>query len=70
MAYNNAYIDMQWGLFWHVGVMRLITHKASLAGAKLLASPIEPTCKAFPVFEIKGKCNTGCGNVADHVPHT
>ena len=25
IAYNNAYLDGRWGLFWHAGAMRLIT---------------------------------------------
>ena len=69
MAHNNAYIDGRWGLFRHVGEMRLITCKASLAGVELLASPIEPNCKACPAFHIKGMCNTVCENAADHLPH-
>ena len=32
MEYNNAYVDGRWGIFWHAGAMRPITHKASLAG--------------------------------------
>ena len=50
--------------------MRLITRKESLAGVKIPASPIYPTCKACPAFHIKGMCNTGCGNAADHILHT
>ena len=69
MAYNTSYVDGRWGLFRNAGRMRLITSKASLAGVKISASPIEPTCKACPAFHIKGMCNTGCGNAADHVPH-
>ena len=46
MAYNNAYVEGQWALFRHAGAMRLITRKAILAGAKLPASLVEPTCKA------------------------
>ena len=49
--------------------MRLITCKASLAGVNLPASPVDPNCKACPAFHIKGMCNTGCGNAADHVTH-
>ena len=45
MAYNNAYDEGRWGLFWHAGVMRFITRKASLAGVKIPASPVELTCK-------------------------
>ena len=59
MAYNNSYIDGRWGLFRHSGAMKLVTRKASLVGVDLPASPIEPTCKAFPMFHIKGVCNTG-----------
>ena len=70
MDYNNAYVDGRWGIFWHAGAMRPITRKASLAGVKLPASLIEPTCKACPTLHIKGMCNTGCRNAADHVPHT
>ena len=40
IAYNNSYIDGRWGLFRHVGAMRLITQKASLASVDLPASPI------------------------------
>ena len=40
MDYNNAYVDGQWGLFRHAGAMKLITHKASLAGSEFPASPI------------------------------
>ena len=43
MAYNNTYVDGRWGLFCHAGAMRLITHKASLAGVELPTLPIEPT---------------------------
>ena len=43
MAYNNAYVYGQWGLFRHVGAMSLVTRKASLAGVDLPASPIDPT---------------------------
>ena len=50
--------------------MRLITLKASLAGFDLPASPVKPNYKACPAFHIKGMCNTGCGNAADHVAHT
>ena len=31
---------------------------------------IEPKCKACPAYDIKGMCNTGCGNVGDHATHT
>ena len=47
IAYNNAYVEGRWGLFWHVGAMRLITCKASLAGVELPASPVDPNCKAW-----------------------
>ena len=50
--------------------MRHITRKASLTGVELLASPIDPTCKASPTFHIQGMCNTGCGNSSDHVLRT
>ena len=70
MVYNNFYVDGRWGIFRHAGAVRLITCEASLAGFKLPVSPIEPTCKACPAFHIKGMCNTGCGNAADHIPHT
>ena len=50
--------------------MRPITRKAVLAGVELPASPVEPECKACPAFHIKGMCNTGCGNAANHVAHT
>ena len=56
--------------FQHAGAMRLITRKASLAGVKLPSFPVDPKCKACPAFRIKGMCNTGCGNVTDHVAHT
>ena len=49
--------------------MRLITRNASLAGVKLPASPVDPKCKACPDFHIKGMCNTGWENAADHVAH-
>ena len=58
MAYNNDYIDGRWGLFRHIGAIRIITRKASLAGIKLPASLIKPTCKACPMFHTKGMCNT------------
>ena len=70
MAYNNAYIEGRWGLFRHAGAMRIITHKASLTGVYLPASPVDPTCKACPAFHIKGMCNTECRSAADHVLHT
>ena len=69
MSYNNAYVDGRWGLFLHAGAMRLVTRKASLAGVELPTSLIKPTCKACPTFHIKGVCNTGCRNAADHIPH-
>ena len=50
--------------------MRLITRKSSLAGVELPSSPVDPKCKACPVLQIKGMCNTGCGNATDHVAHT
>ena len=50
--------------------MLLITCKAILAGVELPTSPVEPNCKSCPVFHIKGMCNTGCGNAADHIAHT
>ena len=50
--------------------MRLITRKASLAGVKLPALPVEPNCKAYPALHITGMCNTGCRNAVDHVDHT
>ena len=50
--------------------MRLITCKTSLAGVEIPVSPLELTYKACPTFHIKVMCNTGCGNMADHVPHT
>ena len=70
IAYNNAYVEGRWGLFWHTGAMRLITRKASLAGVDLPALPVDPNCKACSAFHIKGMCNTGCGNTANHVVHT
>ena len=70
MAYNNTYTEGRWGLFQHAGAMRLITRKTSLAGVELPTLPVYPTCKACPSLHIKGMCNTGCGNAADHVPHT
>ena len=70
MAYNNTYVEERWGLFGHAGAMRLITLKDSLAGVELPVLPVEPHCKACPTFYIKGMCNTGCGNAADHVAHT
>ena len=57
IAYNNAYVEGRWGLFWNVGAMRLITRKASLAGVKLPASLMDIKCKACPAFHIKGMCN-------------
>ena len=50
--------------------MRLIACKDSLVGVKLPTSLVDPKCKACPAFHIKGMCNTGCGNVTDHVLHT
>ena len=70
ITYKNAYVEGRWGLFRHAGTMRLITRKASLAGVELPSSPVDPKCKACPVLHIKGMCNTGCGNVTDHVVHT
>ena len=70
MAYNNAYVEGRWGLFQNAGAMRLINHKASLAGVELPASPVEPKFKVCPAFHIKGMCNTGYRNAADHVVHT
>ena len=70
IAYKNAYMKGRWGIFRHAGAMRLITQKVILAGVDLPLSPIDPKCKAFPTFYIKGMCNTGCGNVTDHVAHT
>ena len=58
------------GLFWHTGEMRLIARKASLAGVDIPVLPVETNCKACPTFHIKGMYNTGCGNAADHIPHT
>ena len=58
-----------WGLFWNAGAMRLITQKASAAGVKHPLLPVDPKCKACPAYQIKGMCNTGCGNVGDHVTH-
>ena len=69
-AYNNYYVDGQWGLFRHAGAMGIITRKERLAGVDIPVFLIEPTYKACPAFHIKGMCNTGCGNAADHVPHT
>ena len=69
MAYNNAYAKVRWGLFRHAGAMILITCKASLAGVDLPALLLDTNCKACPAFHIKGMCNTGCGNAADHVAH-
>ena len=45
MAYNNAYVEGRWGLFRHSGAIQPITRKASLAGVKIPASPVELTCK-------------------------
>ena len=70
MADNNVYVKGRWGLFRNAGAMRLITLKASLAGFDLPASPVKPNYKACPAFHIKGMCNTGCRNAADHVTHT
>ena len=39
-------------------------------GVELPSSPVDPKCKACPAYYIKGICNTGCGNVGDHVTHT
>ena len=68
--YNNAYVEGIWSIFWHAGEMRLITRKASLAGVELPSLPVDPKCKACPTFHIKGMCNTGCGNVTNHITHT
>ena len=70
IAYNNAYVEGRWGLFWHVGAMRLITRKASLAGVELPTLLVDPKFKACPTFHIKGMCNTGCRNATDQVTHT
>ena len=70
IAYNNAYAEGRWGLFRHMEAMRLITCKASLAGVELPALPVDPKCKACPEFQIKGMCNTGCGNMTNNVAHT
>ena len=70
IAYNNAYMEKRWGLFRHAVAMRLIMQKASAAGVELPLSPVDPKCKACPAYHIKGMCNTGCGNVGDHVTHT
>ena len=70
IAYNNAYIEGRWGLFRNTGAMGLITRKASLAGVELPASLVDPKCKAFPAFHIKGMCNTGCRNATNHVRYT
>ena len=67
IAYNTAYVEGRWGLFRHAGAMRLVTRKASLAGVDIPSSLVDPNCKACPAFHIKGMCNTGCGNVTDHV---
>ena len=61
MAYNNAYVDGQWGLFRHTGAMRLITCKASLVGIELSTSPINPLCKAYPAFTSKVCATWGTG---------
>ena len=63
-------MEERWGLFRNAGVMRLITRKASAAGVKLPSLCVDPKCKACPAYQIKGMCNTGCGNVGDHVTHT
>ena len=70
IAYNNTYMEERWGLFRHAGAMRLITRKASAAVVELPSLPVDPKCKACPAYNIKGMCNTGCGNVGDHVTHT
>ena len=70
MVYNNSFVEGRWGLFRPAGAMQLIICKASLAGVKFPALPVKPNYKACPVFHIKGMCNTGCGNAADHVAHT
>ena len=44
--------------------------KASSAGVELPSSPVDPKCKACPAYHIKGVCNTGYGNVGDHITHT
>ena len=54
IAYNNAYMEEIWGLFRHVGAMRLINRKSSAAGVELPSSPIDPKCKACPDYHIKG----------------
>ena len=70
MAYNDAYVDGRWGLFRHAGAMRNIVRAAKEAGNNLPVSPLDPTCRSCPAFHLKGMCNTGCGNAADHGPHT
>ena len=70
MTYNKDYVDGRWGLFRHAGAIQLITRKASLTGVKTPASPTKSTCKSCPAFHIKGMCNMGCRNAADHLPHS
>ena len=70
MAHNNIYVEGRWGLFRHAGAMHLITCKSSLAGVNFPALPVELNCKACPAFHIRGMCNRGCRNAADHVAHT
>ena len=70
IAYKNAYVEGGWGLLRHTWAMRLITRKASLVGVELPSSPVDPKFKACLVFHIKGMCNTGCGNMTNHIAHT
>ena len=70
MAYNNNYFYGRCILFWHAGSMRLITRKESIAVVEIPAYLIDCTCKDCTAFHIKGMCNTGCGNTADHFPHS
>ena len=70
MAYNNVYVEGRWGLLLHTGAIRFINRKASLAGVNLPVLPVDPNCKACPTFHIKGMCNMGYGNAANHVAHT
>ena len=70
IAYNNSYLEDRWGAFQHAGAMRLINRKPSTAGVELPSSLLDHKCKACPAYQIKGMCNTGCGNVGDHAVHT
>ena len=69
--YNNAYVEDRWGAFRHAGAMRLITRKASAAVVEVPSSPLDPKCKSFPAYHIKGGVLfLGVRYMVSHVPAT